>query len=30
MNIANLLPIAQDERVTSMIRVAKVDEDAIW
>ena len=27
MNIANLLPIAQDERVTSMIRVPKLDED---
>ena len=27
MNIANLLPIAQDERVTSIIRVPKLDED---
>lgn len=27
MNIANLLPVAQDERVTSMIRVPKLDED---
>ena len=27
MNIANLLPIAQDERVTSMSRVPKLDED---
>ena len=27
MNLANLLPIAQDERVTSMIRVPKLDED---
>ncbi len=28
MNIANLLPIAQDERVTSMIRVPEFDEDS--
>ena len=28
MNIANLLPIAQEERVTSMIRVAEFDEDS--
>ena len=27
MNIANLLPISQDERVTSMIRVPEFDED---
>lgn len=28
MNIANLLPIAQDERVTSMIRVPEFDEES--
>lgn len=28
MNIANLLPIAQDERVTSMIRVPEFDENS--
>ena len=28
INIANLLPIAQDEKVTSMIRVPKFDEDS--
>ena len=27
MNIANLLPVAQDERVTSMIRVPQFEED---
>ncbi len=28
MNIANLLPIASDERVTSIIRVPEFDEDS--
>lgn len=28
MNIANLLPIAQDEKVTSMIRVPEFDEES--